>query len=59
MMMSDEMRVINKKLQILQKNLLTQLNSTNIEYIDLLTYYNQVNNLKIKKNTLYLMGDDI
>jgi len=58
-MMSDEMRVINKKLQILQKNLLTQLNSTNIEYIDLLTYYNQVNNLKIKKNTLYLMGDDI
>lgn len=56
--MSKEMKQLNKNLDRLQSNLLKQLQSTKIEYIDLLTYYNQVNNLKIKKNTLFLNDDD-
>ena len=53
-MMSEEMRRINKQIQTLHKSLQTQLNQTSIEYIDLNTYVNQINNLKIAKNTLYL-----
>lgn len=52
--MSNDIKQINKQLDILQKELIRQLKTTNIEYIDLNTYVNQVNNLKIKKNTLYL-----
>lgn len=52
--MSEEMRRINKQIQTLHKSLQTQLNQTSIEYIDLNTYVNQINNLKIAKNTLYL-----
>ena len=54
MRMSEEMRRINKQIQTLHKSLQTQLNQTSIEYIDLNTYVNQINNLKIAKNTLYL-----
>lgn len=53
-MSSTTIKDINKQLDKLQRNLIKQLQSTNIEYVDLLTYYNQVNNLKIKKNSLYL-----
>ena len=52
--MSEDMKRINHQLDILQKELQRQLNNSRIEYIDLNTFANQVNNLKIKKNTLFL-----
>lgn len=52
--MSGDIAHYNRMLRQLQKNLIEQLQTTEIEYIDLLAYYNQVNNIKIAKNTAYL-----
>ena len=54
MMMSEEMRRINNQIKTLHDMLVNQLDNTSIEYIDLNSYVNQLNNLKIAKNTLYL-----
>ena len=48
------MREINNQLDTIQTNLLNQLERDKIEFIDLQTYANIVNNLKIAKNNLYL-----
>ena len=53
-MMSEEMRRINNQIKTLHDMLVNQLDNTSIEYIDLNSYVNQLNNLKIAKNTLYL-----
>ena len=52
--MSKKMREINNQLDTIQTNLLNQLERDKIEFIDLQTYANIVNNLKIAKNNLYL-----
>ena len=52
------MKEINNDLKAIQASLLNQLKSTNIEYIDLYSYADKINTLKIKKNTLYLCDDD-
>lgn len=44
----------NITLDKLQKNLIKQLNETNIEYIDLRAYYRKVEAIKVKKDSLYL-----
>lgn len=50
----EDITKINKQLDKIQAALLKQLKTTNIEYIDLLTYTNRVNNLKAKKDYLFL-----
>lgn len=45
---------INKQLDKIQKELLTHLSHTHIEYVDLLAYHQKVQNLKTKKDYLYL-----
>lgn len=50
----NNIKEVNKSLDKLQKSLINQLNSTNIEYIDLLSYYRKVEALKVKKDTLFL-----
>jgi len=51
---TNTIKEVNNSLDKIQKSLISQLNSTNIEYIDLLTYYRKVEALKVKKDTLYL-----
>ena len=50
----NEIQKVNKQIDILQQQLLQQLQSGSIEYIDLLTYYNRLESLKAKKTALYL-----
>ena len=50
----SELKNVNKQLDKLQQSLINQLNTTNIEYIDLLSYYRKVEALKSKKDYLYL-----
>lgn len=45
---------INKQLDKIQKELITHLSHTNIEYVDLLAYHQKVQNLKTKKDYVYL-----
>ena len=59
--MSDDMREINESIKKLHNSLLHQLKHTNIEYIDLLQYYNTLETLKTHKRVLYrdeMMRDD-
>jgi len=50
----SELKKVNMQLDQLQTALINQLNNTNIEYIDLLSYYRKVEALKVKKDTLFL-----
>ena len=50
----NELQKVNKQLDILQNELIRQLQTTNIQYIDLRTYYRQLEALKTKKDALYL-----
>ena len=52
--MAGDIKKVNQQLDKLQESLINQLNSTNIEYVDLLAYYRKVEALKSKKDYLYL-----
>ena len=51
--MSD-MDDVNESIKKLQTDLINQLRHTNIEYIDLLTYYNSLEKLKLLKQTIFI-----
>lgn len=53
-MANNDLKRINKQINQLQTELLKQLQTTNIEYIDLYRYVNQLEALKIKKDSIYL-----
>ena len=52
--MSSELAKINKQIDILQRQLIQQLQTTNMCYIDLNMYVRQLDALKCKKDALYL-----
>ena len=52
--MSEDMDYINKSIKSLQASLIKQLQTTNIEYVDLLQYYNTLEALKTQKRVLFM-----
>lgn len=53
-MANSELAKVNQQIDKLQNELIKQLQTTNICYIDLLQYYRQIEALKMKKDALYL-----
>ena len=52
--MDSQIKKLNKQLETIKKDLIKQLQHNNIEYINLHAYASRVNNLKHKKDLIYM-----
>lgn len=58
--LNEELEKVNEEIQTLTDNLIKALQDIGIEYIDLYTYINLVNNLTTRKNKIqYLLATNL